>query len=86
MEQAARFYLLAVKARRDRTYDAKLVKEIDNHASDFAGRVLDLLSNLHGAEQTEADEAGVDPADLAFDVSILQDEYETWNARAEARK
>ena len=86
MEQAARFYLMAVKARRDRTYDAELVKEIDNHASDFAGRVLDLLSSLHGAEQKEADDAGIDPDSFAFDVSILQDEYETWNARAEARR
>lgn len=86
IEQAARFYLLALKNRRDSTYDAKAVKRIDDHASDFAGHTLDLLSDMHGEAQRDADEAGIDPSTLTFDTSILQDEFETWKERAEARR
>ena len=86
IEQAARFYLLALQNRRDSTYDAKAVKRIDDHASDFAGGVLDLLSDMHGEAQRAADDAGVNPDTLTFDASILQDEYEAWNKRAEARR
>ena len=86
IERAALDYLSALQNRRDSTYDAKAVKRIDNHASDFASRALDLLSDMHGEAQKAADEEGIDPDLLTYDYSTLRFDFDLWTVRAEARR
>ncbi len=86
IETAALDYLRALDNRRLSSYGADAVKRIDNHASDFAGRALDLLSDMHGEAQKAADEKGIDPDSLTYDDGLLRAEFETWTQRAEARR
>ena len=85
---AIRDAALALLASLDvqRTYRAELVSEIDGYAADVGGTTIDLLSNLHGRLCKDADEAGVAPEMLAFDVSDLEAAYNKWQARHDARR
>jgi len=86
IETAALAYLDALDVRRRSSYNAAAVKQIDDHASDFAGRALDLLSDMIGAFQKRLDEEGIDPDSITYDDGILRGEFDTWTKRAEARQ
>lgn len=86
IERAALDYLDALDIRRRSSYSAAAVKQIDNHAADFAGRTLDLLSDMHGAIQKRFDDEGIDPDSLVYDDGLLRAEFEEWTKRAEARR
>ena len=78
--------LAALEDQRERTYRAELVADIDGYAADLGGTTIDLLANLHGRLCKDADEAGVAPEMLAFDVSDLEAAYNKWQARHDARR
>lgn len=78
--------LAALEDQRERTYRAEIVADIDGYATDVAATTVDLLANLHGRLCKDADEAGVAPEMLAFDVSDLEAVYNKWQARHDARR
>ena len=86
IRDAALALLASLDVQRDCTYRAELVSEIDGYAADVGGTTIDLLSNLHGRLCKDADEAGVAPEMLAFDVSDLEAAYNKWQARHDARR
>lgn len=86
IERAALDYLTALDNRRRSCLLADAVKEIDDHASGFAGRAIDLLSDMLGRAQKAADEEGIAPEDITYDDSALQAEFTMWETRARARQ
>ena len=78
--------LASLDLQRDCTYRAELVADIDGYATDVAATTVDLLANLHGRLCKDADEAGVAPEMLAFNVSDLEAAYNKWQARHDARR
>jgi hypothetical protein len=86
IERAALDYLAALDNAQRGTYSAKAVKMFADHAADFAGGALDLLSNMHGAAQKRLDEEGIDPDSAVYDDGILRGEFDMWTKRAEARR
>jgi len=86
IERAALSYLSALDVAQAGSYSAATVKRFADHASDFAGRALDLLSDMHGAFQKRLDEEGIDPDSLTYDDGILRGEFDMWTKRAEARR
>ena len=86
IERAALDYLNALDVAQRGSYNAAAVKRFADHASDFAGRALDLLSDMHGDAQKRLDEEGIAPEEATYDDGILRGEFETWTKRAEARR
>lgn len=86
IERAALAYLGALDVAQRGSYNAKAVKRFADHAADFAGRTLDLLSDMHGDAQKRLDEEGIDPESLTYDDGILRAEFDTWTKRAESRR
>ena len=86
MELAALVYLDALDVVRRSSYGAAAVKRLDNHASDYAWRALDLISDIVGDFQRRLDDDGIDPDAVSYDDSVLQAEAMTWTKRAEARR
>lgn len=86
IERAALDYLNALDVAQRGSYSAKAVKRFADHASDFAGRALDLLSDMHGDAQKRLDEEGIAPEEATYDDGILREEFNTWTKRAEARR
>ena len=86
MERAALVYLDALDVVRRSSYSAVAVKRLDDHASDYAWRALDLLSDIVGDFQRRLDADNIDPDAVSYDDSVLQAEAMTWAKRAEARR
>jgi len=86
MERAALAYLDALDVVRRSSYSAAAVKRIDDHASDMAGRTLDLLSDIVGDFQRRLDNDNINPWHVSYDDSVLQAEAMSWAKRAEARR
>ena len=86
MERAALAYLDALDVVRRSSYSAVAVKRMDNHASDYAWRTLDLISDIVGDFQRRLDDDGLDPGSVSYDDSVLQAEAMSWTSRAEARR
>ena len=86
MERAALVYLDALDVVRRSSYSAAAVKRIDDHASDYAWRTLDLISDIVGDFQRRLDDAGLDPGSVSYDDSVLQAEASAWTTCAEARR
>jgi hypothetical protein len=86
IRDAALALLASLDVQRDCTYRAELVSEIDGYAADLGGTTVDLLANLHGRLQRDADEAGVAPEMLAFETSVLEAAYNKWQSRHDARR
>lgn len=84
MERAALAYLDALDVVRRSSYSAAAVKRIDDHASDYAWRTLDLISDIVGDFQRRLDADGIDA--VSYDDSVLQVEAMSWTKRAEARR
>ena len=86
MERAALVYLDALDVVRRSSYSAAAVKRIDDHASDYAWRTLDLISDIVGDFQRRLDDDSLDPGSVSYDDSVLQAEAMSWAKRAEARR
>ena len=86
MERAALAYLDALDVVRRSSYGAAAVKRIDNHASDYAWRTLDLISDIVGDFQRRLDDDGLDAGSVSYDDGVLQAEAMSWANRAEARR
>ena len=86
MERAASIYLDARDVVRRSSYNAAAVKRIDDHASDYARRTLDLISDIVGDFQRRLDDDGLDAGSVSYDDSVLQAEVSAWSTCAEARR
>ena len=86
MERAALVYLDALDVVRRSSYSAVAVKRIDDHASDYAWRTLDLISDFVGDCERRFGDDGIDPDAASYDDSVLQAEAMSWAKRAEARR
>ena len=86
MERAALVYLDALDVVRRSSYSAAAVKRIDDHASDYAWRTLDLISDIVGDFQRRLDDAGIDTGSVSYDDSVLRVEASAWTTCAEARR
>ena len=86
MERAALAYLDALDVVRRSSYSAVAVKRIDNHASDYAWRTLDLISDIVGDFQRRLDADNIDPGSVSYDDSVLRVEASAWTTCAEARR
>lgn len=86
LERSALGYLDNLDICRRSTYGAAAVKRIDDHAADFAGRALDLLSDMIGAFHKRLDEEGIDLDGLTYDDGLLREQFDMWTIRAEARR
>ena len=86
LERAALVYLDALDVVRRSSYSAVAVKRIDNHASDYAWRTLDLISDIVGDFQRRLDADNIDPGSVSYDDSVLRVEASAWTTCAEARR
>ena len=86
MERAALAYLDALDVVRRSSYGAAAVKRLDNHASDYAWRTLDLISDIVGDFQRRLDDDGLDAGSVSYDDSVLRVEASAWTTCAEARR
>ncbi|WP_299109720.1 hypothetical protein [uncultured Bradyrhizobium sp.] len=86
IERAALAYLGALDLAQAGSYNAAAVKRFADHGSDFAGRALDLLSDMHGDAQKRLDAEGIAPEEATYDDGILRAEFDLWTKRAEARR
>ena len=86
MERAALAYLDALDVVRRSSYSAVAVKRIDNHASDYAWRMLDLISDIVGDFQRRLEDDGLNPGSVSYDDSVLRVEASAWTTCAEARR
>jgi len=84
LERAALAYLDALDVVRRSSYSAAAVTRIDDHASDYAWRTLDLIGDIVGDFQRRLDDDGIDL--VSYDDSVLQAEAMSWTTRAEARR
>lgn len=86
IRDAALDLLKAIEGRRERTYRAEDVANLDAYAADLSGTTLDLLNNLHGARLKEADEAGIANDRMPLDLLELELQASLWKTRSEARE
>lgn len=86
IEKAALGFLHALDMARSEMMRADDIAALDALACDTAGGTIDVINHLIGTQRRELDDHDGDVEQMRLDLSVIEDEHKTWNARWEARR